>query len=116
MITNDFESAELIVSTFFKISELKKTLHSENNLSVLKYLECYNDLYRIMNQAVNTENKDLLNEKLFQAIRFTNHMIEYSEKNQHGLDNVIGSRDLLMDIRQRLQLIKSTAKKKSIDF
>jgi hypothetical protein len=109
MLTDNFETAELLVTTFFKIDALKRSLRIENNLKLVDYLQCYDHLNHMLNQAVHSGNQELCSEKIARVASYVNMLIEYSESGNHCLNNLSEAREILKEIRQRVQLISTVS-------
>lgn len=107
MLSNTDKSAELIVMTMFKINALKRTLCTRNNLFIRNYLECYDHLFQMLDQAVKMTKDELFIQKITKAISYTNKLIEHADNADHQLDNTCEANEILKDIRQHLQLIES---------
>lgn len=91
----------------FKINALKKTLCTRNNLIIQNYLECYDHLFQMLDQAVKMKKDELFNQKITKAISYINRLIEHADNSDYHLENTCEANEILKDIRQHLQLIES---------
>lgn len=98
---------ELIVTTFFKIEKLKKTIRNETNLSLLEYLESFKYMFQILNQVAAADDPSIFNEKLTCLLNYTSKMIDVSNNGNHCLKNIEEAEEILVEIQQYLQLIKT---------
>lgn len=113
MLKDNLEFAEMIATTMFKIEALKETLRVERNRDLMNYMECYNHLSCMLRHAAKTEKPELLSDIISQEINYINELIDYSEKGGHTVENISAAKEILKDIRLRMQLIEKVANKGS---
>lgn len=108
MLTDNLERAELIVTTFFKMDELKRRICTKNNQILLDFLNCHHHIQHMLIQAVRAEDDEILHQQIIRVIDYTSKLIDYARGGRQNVENMAVAEEVLVIIRQRLQLLEAS--------
>jgi hypothetical protein len=114
MLKDNFETAELLMTIFFKVDKLKKRLCTENNKNILDFLECHNHVYHMLSQVIKVDDHEILKQQIRKVIDYTTRLIDYSGRGSQNVENMAEAREMLIAIRQRLQILETAMIKSNI--